>query len=126
MNVYAQSKLANAVFGLELQKRLAQRDPPATSLLAHPGVSRTELTGNSYALTPSFRTWFITKISNNFPQPASQGALPSLFAATAADARGGRLYAPHAGKGWKSYPAEEALDKAVTTDLSLGTRLWTA
>ena len=40
---YGQAKLANFHFGLGLQRRLAAADAPAASLIAHPGLSNTDL-----------------------------------------------------------------------------------
>ena len=40
---YAQSKLANLLFALELQRRAAASGSPVTSTAAHPGVSNTRL-----------------------------------------------------------------------------------
>ncbi|MDP9483120.1 MAG: oxidoreductase, partial [Chloroflexota bacterium] len=40
---YRQSKLANAVFGIELDRRLRTAGSPAISVLAHPGYSATNL-----------------------------------------------------------------------------------
>ena len=40
---YQQSKLANAIFGIELDRRLRAADSPVLSVLAHPGYSATNL-----------------------------------------------------------------------------------
>ena len=40
---YQQSKFANAVFGLELDRRLRAAGSPVISVLAHPGYSATNL-----------------------------------------------------------------------------------
>jgi NAD(P)-dependent dehydrogenase (short-subunit alcohol dehydrogenase family) len=122
---YGQSKLANAVFGIELQKRLSDRKQPAISLVSHPGISRTDLTSNIHGLNPTFQSWFDKTITPLFGQPASQGALPTLYAATSPAALGGKLYGPHAMNGWRGYPVEETFDKSATADPNLAGRLWT-
>lgn len=51
MGYYNQSKLANAVFGHELHRRLTEAGSPVRSLLAHPGYTATGLqTGGPVAL----------------------------------------------------------------------------
>ncbi len=122
---YGQSKLANAVFGIELQKRLSDRKQSAISLVSHPGISRTDLTSNIHGLNPTFQSWFDKTITPLFGQPASQGALPTLYAATSPAALGGKLYGPHAMNGWRGYPVEETFDKSATADPNLAGRLWT-
>jgi NAD(P)-dependent dehydrogenase (short-subunit alcohol dehydrogenase family) len=76
---YGQSKLANAVFGIELQKRLNEREEPAISLVSHPGISRTDLTSNIHGLNPTFQSWLDKTVMPLFGQPASQDALPILY-----------------------------------------------
>ncbi len=88
MPVYSQSKLACLMFALEFQRRSEEAGWGITSIAAHPGISRTDLLHNA----PGRRSaqgllrsllWFLF-------QPASQGALPALFAATSQHARGGK------------------------------------
>ncbi|MEN2789563.1 SDR family NAD(P)-dependent oxidoreductase [Sphingomonas oligophenolica] len=89
MPVYGQSKLACLMFGLELQRRSIAGGWNLTSIVAHPGISRTDLLHNApgrwsaAGLTRSF-LWFLF-------QPAAQGALPTLYAATALDATPGAI-----------------------------------
>ncbi len=80
MPVYARSKLANLMFAFELQRRSDAEGWGITSIAAHPGVPRTDLIHNGAGRLSVFgfvRTfmWFLF-------QPAAQGALPILFAAT--------------------------------------------
>lgn len=104
MPVYSQSKLACLMFALELQRRSEMRGWGITSLAAHPGISRTDLLHNE----PGRRSaqglmrsllWFLF-------QQAAQGALPTLYAATSADARGGRYYGPDRLAETRGHPAE--------------------
>ncbi len=82
---YAQSKLACLMFALELQRRSAAAGWGIQSIASHPGLSRTNLQANHGMFRRSLRVLF---------QPAAQGALPTLFAATAPEARGGAYYGP--------------------------------
>ena len=56
-------------------------------------------------------------------QPAWQGALPTLFAATSPDAKGGAYYGPdRLGEG-RGYPAEAKIPPQAL-DATVSTRLW--
>ncbi|MCC2609782.1 SDR family oxidoreductase [Neorhizobium petrolearium] len=80
MQVYSQSKLACIMFAFELSRRSEAAGWDVQSLVAHPGISRTDLipNGPGWSSVPGFARrylWFLY-------QPAWQGALPTLFAAT--------------------------------------------
>lgn len=123
MVAYSQSKLACLMFGLELERRSAAQGWGVTSIVAHPGVARTDLLHNA----PGRRSgiglvrsllWFLF-------QPAAQGALPTLFAATAPEAKPGGYYGPDKLSETRGYPAPakiptQALDGAAAA------RLWEA
>ena len=81
---YRQSKLACLMFARELQRRSDAQGWGITSIASHPGLSRTNLLPSQGRSTPLWR----------FFQTAEQGALPTLYAATAHDAQGGRYYGP--------------------------------
>src|SRR6478752_1667965 len=76
---YRQSKLANLLFVLELQRRLTAAGSPVRSLGAHPGYAATNLQSHSgKPLTDTFM-----KVGNKvFAQTDANGALPSLYAAS--------------------------------------------
>jgi NAD(P)-dependent dehydrogenase (short-subunit alcohol dehydrogenase family) len=121
MPVYGQSKLACLMFALELQRRSEMHGWGITSLAAHPGVSRTDLLHNA----PGRRSaqgllrsllWFLF-------QPASQGALPTLFAATSPDARGGRYYGPARLSETRGHPTEAQIPPQAT-EAHVAKRLW--
>ncbi len=80
---YGQSKLANLLFTLELQRRLEGSGVLVTA--AHPGWTATNLQANS----PSAR-FFNRWLAMTPPE----GALPTLFAATAPSARPAGYYGP--------------------------------
>lgn len=124
MSVYGQSKLANIVFGIELQKRLINNKSKVLSMVAHPGVVASNLTNNSYDTNPTLMGWISKTFVHYFASPALNGALPSLYAATAKEAEGGKLYGPNAFFGLSGYPVEEKPNKAATSDATLPERLW--
>ncbi|MFI9153097.1 oxidoreductase [Streptomyces sp. NPDC053367] len=76
---YAQSKLANLLFTLELQRRLSEAGSAVRALAAHPGWSATNL--QSHAANPVTRA--VMQLGNRFiAQDDTAGALPTLYAAT--------------------------------------------
>jgi NAD(P)-dependent dehydrogenase (short-subunit alcohol dehydrogenase family) len=120
MAAYSQSKLACLMFAFELQRRSDEAGWGIQSIAAHPGISRTDLIPNgagsrSAAGIVRRYCWFLF-------QPAAQGALPTLFAASAPEARGGAYYGPNRLAETRGYPAPakvppQALDKAKATSL---------
>ncbi len=121
---YGRSKLATTVFGLELDRRLRVAGSPVTSVIAHPGLSSSNLTPRAWEHRP--RTGRIAaRIGLLATQPAERGALPQLYAATAPDVRGGQFFGPAGfreirGDVTEVRPSPEAADPTV------GRRLWTA
>ena len=121
MPVYAQSKLACLMFALELQRRSDEAGWGLTSMAAHPGISRTDLLHNApgrYSAQGLLRSilWFLF-------QPATQGALPTLFAATSAKARGGTYYGPDRLSETRGHPSGAAIPPAAM-ELHVARRLW--
>jgi NAD(P)-dependent dehydrogenase (short-subunit alcohol dehydrogenase family) len=86
--VYGQSKLANLMFALELQRRSDTQGWGLMSIGAHPGVSATDLIANK-------PTRDARRIIPLIGQSQAAGALPILFAATAPEARGAGYYGPN-------------------------------
>ena len=92
---YGQSKLANFHFGLGLQLRFEAAGVKAASLIAHPGLSDTELQATSVAETGGGASQkFFHLLAGRIGMSAAQGALPQLRAATDQAAKGGQFYAP--------------------------------
>ena len=88
---YANSKLANVMFALELNTRL---NPNKTfSLAAHPGVAKTNLF-NAQKPNPSPLEKFSLELFSPIFQSAEMGALPQLYAATSENAKSGEHYGP--------------------------------
>ncbi len=92
---YSQSKLANMLFALELQRRLARADSGTIAVASHPGYAATELQAAGPRMSGSRIGERVTNLGNRlFAQSAAGGALPSLYAATAPDLAGGELIGP--------------------------------
>lgn len=121
MGVYGQSKLANLLFAFELQRRSEAGGWGVSSMAAHPGISRTDLipNGAGRASLQGFARsllWFLF-------QPAAQGALPTLFAATSPDAVGGAYYGPDKLGETRGAPARAKIP-AKAEDTRAAARLW--
>jgi NAD(P)-dependent dehydrogenase (short-subunit alcohol dehydrogenase family) len=117
---YAQSKLANVVFALELNKRLRANGVPLKSVLAHPGYSATNLQSTG----PTGVGKLLMKVSTRLmAQEAAMGALPQLYAATGPDVEGGQFYGPDGRGESRGFPTlVEPLEAA--RDRELAKRLW--
>ena len=92
---YAQSKLADLMFAFELERRLRLGRFTAKSLAVHPGVARTNLfkIGKSAGLARVGER-VISGTVGMLLSSDTEGALPTLFAATAPEAQGGHYYGP--------------------------------
>ncbi|MFI6419181.1 oxidoreductase [Streptomyces sp. NPDC050842] len=121
MAFYNQSKFANAVFGRELHRRLAEAGSPVRSVLAHPGYTATSLqTRDTRGLT---RLVF-GRIGNPLlAQAPERGALPQLYAATALDVAGGEFIGPDGPAELRGAPTRVRLSDAAA-DAGTGRRLW--
>ena len=89
---YGQSKLANLMFAVELQRRATAAGSGLLSVAAHPGYSATNL---QFA-GPSRRTerWSMLAMNKTIAQSAEEGALSTLYAATVPGLLGGSLIGP--------------------------------
>lgn len=91
---YFQSKLANYHFALGLHRWCLRNRLPVASLVAHPGISNTNLQANSVQQTGGGSQRFFHRLAVTTGMPAAEGSLPQLRAATDPGARGGEMYAP--------------------------------
>jgi NAD(P)-dependent dehydrogenase (short-subunit alcohol dehydrogenase family) len=91
---YGQAKLANFHFGLGLHRRLAAAGSTAQSLIAHPGLSHTELQVVTEQEQGGFWARFFKLLAARTGMSPAQGALSQLRAATDPAAKGGEFYGP--------------------------------
>ena len=91
---YSQSKLANVMFAIELENKLRLGNNNSLSLLAHPGIARTNLHRKSLNTNSSFFEKLAYKLIESTFQSASMGSLPQIKAATFPGAQGGQQYGP--------------------------------
>jgi NAD(P)-dependent dehydrogenase (short-subunit alcohol dehydrogenase family) len=119
---YGQSKLAMLMFAFELERRSKSHGWGLMSNAAHPGFARTELIANG----PGERgvlNQLGKLLKPVMSQSAAQGALPTLFAATSPDARGGEYYGPDWFYELKG-PPKRAHVAPQAKDIAVAARLW--
>jgi NAD(P)-dependent dehydrogenase (short-subunit alcohol dehydrogenase family) len=117
---YRRSKLANAVFAVELDRRLQAAGSSTISVFAHPGYSDTNLQSSG----PTGLMKGVLAIGNRLlAQSAERGALPTLYAATSPDVERGAYYGPDGFGEFRGFPTRtKAIPDAY--DAATGKRLW--
>ena len=121
---YAQSKLANLLFTYELQRRLEAAGARAVSVACHPGYSATNLQAVGPQMSGSRVAARLMDLGNRFfSQPAAMGALPTLYAATSPDARGGDYIGPDGFMENYGHPRKTS-STARSHDRAVASRLW--
>jgi NAD(P)-dependent dehydrogenase (short-subunit alcohol dehydrogenase family) len=92
---YGQAKLANFHFGLGLQRELEKAGASTASLIAHPGLSNTDLQAVSVQQSGGGASQrFFLGLARRTGMSAADGALSQLRAATDPAAGGGQFYGP--------------------------------
>jgi NAD(P)-dependent dehydrogenase (short-subunit alcohol dehydrogenase family) len=127
LKAYAQSKLADLMFAFELERRLRAASSPIMSIAAHPGVANTNLfrTGDHSKFESALRDG-VGHVIGLFLNSEAEGALPTLYAATAKDAQDGGYYGP---QGFQEMRGEEVGTAKVAPqaqDTVDASRLWRA
>lgn len=123
MQAYSQSKLACLMFAFELQRRSEAGRWGVASIAAHPGLSRTDLLASAPGRNGRIGI-FLRILRLIMMQPAWRGALPTLFAAVAPEARAGGYYGPDRVSETRGYPTE-AKAPPQSLDTHVAARLWT-
>jgi len=117
---YCQSKLANVLFMLELERRLRVAGPGVKSLAAHPGYADTNL----QTAAPPAIDRAIFAISNRLlAQSSEMGALPQLYAATRPNLDGGLFVGPDGFEEQRGYPKVVGVARRGRDEASAA-RLW--
>lgn len=115
---YNQSKLANLLFAMELDRRLRATHSSVTAIACHPGIAQTELMRHLGPLKVAGH--LVGLLLNN----AKQGALPALQAATDPEARGGDYYGPYGFAEASGGTSGPAYATRRARDPELARRLW--
>lgn len=111
-NAYAQSKLANLLFTLELNSHLENIDSDVIATAAHPGWTVTGL-----------QKGFLHTVSEWIGQRPEMGALPTLQAALDPDAKRNDYFGPSGFMEMRGYPQKVETGDAAK-DVNLAKRLW--
>jgi NAD(P)-dependent dehydrogenase (short-subunit alcohol dehydrogenase family) len=120
---YRQSKLANLYFAFELARRLRASHPNVASIAVHPGVAKTNLFAAGPGQKKNLQGILAPLIISIFGQSEAQGALPTLYAATAPQAEAGHFYGSGGFREMRGYPADVRAE-AQAYDETAAARLW--
>ncbi|QWF83149.1 oxidoreductase [Amycolatopsis sp. CA-230715] len=127
-SAYGQSKLANQVFALELDRRLREAGADVASVAAHPGYTATSLGSSMASAYRNKALSTVIGLGNRIgelvlAQDAEIGVLPQLYAATAEGVNGGDYVGPRSFGGLRGYPTIVTPLRAAL-DRKLGSGLW--
>lgn len=121
---YSQSKLANLVFAIELQRRLEAAGAEAISVAAHPGVAGTNLATPAFEQAGRLRlAGWVQRLAPAVAGSPAKGAWPSLYAATAVDVAGGDYIGPGGVLELRGSPGKAFASRRARNP-ELGRRLW--
>ena len=121
---YAQSKLANVLFSLELHRRASEAGIDLRSIGVHPGYAATNLQRVGPEMSGDRIGGFLMGLANRFlAQSAEAGAWPTLMAATDPDVPGGTFLGPTQWRGQRGTPGLETPSDAAR-DPEAARRLW--
>jgi len=119
---YNQSKLADLMLALELDRRLRAAGSAVKSVAAHPGYSATNLQS---AAAPAIDRWTMALTNMLVAQDARMGALPTLYAATQPSLEGGVYVGPDGIGELRGHPRVVTPSRAAR-DPEAAARLWEA
>jgi len=121
-DAYNASKLANILFAKELQRRAQAAGSKLLSIPVHPGVATTSILENGPGLK-DVKARLVKLLAPVLFQSDEAGALPTLYAATSPDAKGGEYIGPDGFQAFKGYPTVEQ-PKPQALDEATGKKLW--
>jgi NAD(P)-dependent dehydrogenase (short-subunit alcohol dehydrogenase family) len=117
---YGQSKLADLMLALELDRRLRAAGSTVKSLAAHPGYAATNLQS---AAAPALDRWVMVVTNALLAQSGERGALPPLYAATAPGLEGGLYIGPDGLGEFRGHPRIVSPNRAAREEAT-ARRLW--
>ncbi|MEO6805723.1 MAG: SDR family oxidoreductase [Edaphobacter sp.] len=125
MRAYQQSKLADLLFAFELDRRLRDANSRIMSIAAHPGVADTNLfrTGNHSPIEKTLRS-LVGHTIGIVLNTDSEGALPTLYAATSPNAEDGGYYGPQGFQEMRGEEVGKAKIAPQALDILAASRLW--
>jgi NAD(P)-dependent dehydrogenase (short-subunit alcohol dehydrogenase family) len=121
---YGQSKLANLLFTLELQRKVDAAGKKLLCVACHPGYAATNLQAVGPKMSGSSLMESLSEFGNRvFAQSAAMGALPTEYAAVAPDVRGNDYIGPDGMGEFRGHPARVGRS-AAAQDSAAAARLW--
>jgi len=128
MSAYQQSKLANLILAFELDRRLRVTGEPASrimSVAAHPGVADTNLFQvGEFGLAEKIARRGLGVVIKKLLNSDGEGALATLYAATAPDVQDGGYYGPKGFREMRGRRIDNAQIAPQAVDRSAAERLW--
>jgi NAD(P)-dependent dehydrogenase (short-subunit alcohol dehydrogenase family) len=121
-NAYNASKLANILFAKELDRRARKAGLPLVSVAVHPGISRTSIFENGPG-TGNLKAKIVALLAPVLTQDDAMGALPTEYAATAPEVKGGEYIGPDGMGEFKGYP-KVVNPRPQALDVAVAERLW--
>jgi len=123
-SAYAQSKLANVLFGYELDRRSSEADLDLASVVCHPGYADTDLQRRAGEAGGGVVGAALAAVVNRlFAQSSETGVLPMLYAATHEDIEGGEYVGPGGLMNMRGAP-EPQRSSDRSDDEDTAARLW--
>ena len=123
-DAYNSSKLANILFAKELDRRATAAGIHLLSVAVHPGISRTSIFENGPG-SSDLKSKVMGIVAPLLMQDDSMGALPTEYAATMPDVRGGEYIGPDGLAEFKGYP-KVVQPRAQALDATMAAKLWEA
>jgi NAD(P)-dependent dehydrogenase (short-subunit alcohol dehydrogenase family) len=121
---YGQSKLANLLFTLELQRKIDAAGKKLLAVACHPGYAATNLQAAGPKMSGQSLMAYFFEIGNQFlAQSAAMGALPTEYAAVAPDVHGGDYIGPDGMAQQYGHPVHVGRS-AAAKDAAVASRLW--
>jgi len=121
---YGQSKLANLLFTLELQRKVDAAGKKLLTVACHPGYAATNLQAVGPKMSGSSIMEYLSEAGNRLlAQSAAMGALPTEYAAVAPDVKGGDYIGPDGMAELWGHPARVGRN-AAAQDGAAASRLW--
>jgi len=123
-SAYSQSKLANVLFGYELDRLASAAALDLMSVVCHPGYADTDLQRRAGEAGGGFIGAALATAANRlFAQSSEKGVLPMLYAATHEDIAGGEYVGPGGLMNMRGAPEpQRSSDRSYDEDTAA--RLW--
>ena len=120
MLAYGRSKLANLLFGYELDRKLKTQNSSTISLVVHPGTTTSNL---MHYLTENRFINLMKPFSDLYTQSAYMGSLPTVRAVVDPNVKGGEYFGPRGLLGHRGYPKQVRSSK-LSHNQEVAQKLW--